>query len=254
MVESTSHYVMVTLRGLESQETTSCHGVEARVIDRMAGAYFDVRDDDAPADRQVVNVDFCSSLTPYSTFTVDTYEENQLKLTGIVEDQDFIEGFKLLFLKLLCYYALDILAEDDRKMILYLGETLFNDLDLQKAAGHFPDAWSDAIGLKDKFDLSANTNDEESNKLQSQRVQDKKQPDNQKQKEKVVLPPKQDEIVDDIGMLLDDLDQELGNSRYQPPQQPYKQKDQPKSKPAIVNQDDDILGMLNDLDDNTIKP
>jgi hypothetical protein len=42
--------MLIAVRGLESQETTSCHGVEAREIDRMIVTYFD-----APSQLELYN-------------------------------------------------------------------------------------------------------------------------------------------------------------------------------------------------------
>jgi hypothetical protein len=40
-----------------------------------------------------------------SEFKVNSYEENQIILTGIIEASDFVKGFKKIYLKMLCYYA-----------------------------------------------------------------------------------------------------------------------------------------------------
>ena len=69
---------MIDIRGLESQETTSCHGVEAREVDRMVQQYFDVPVEDGGErfSAQICNTDFCGTLTAYNRFLVTSYEEN----------------------------------------------------------------------------------------------------------------------------------------------------------------------------------
>lgn len=64
----------------------------------------------------------------------------------------------------MCYYSLQYLNEDDRKLIIHLSENVFTELLTDSALKYFPDDWSLLIGLKEKFEMSAKTNDEDSNK------------------------------------------------------------------------------------------
>ena len=49
-------------------------------------------------------------------------------MTGIVESEDFIEGFKLIFLRMMCHYSMQLLDESDKKMIIHMSENVFKDL------------------------------------------------------------------------------------------------------------------------------
>lgn len=59
LLEYSGGYAVIQFKGLESQETTSCHGIEAREVDRL-----------------VESRDCMTALTLLRQFTVTSYEEN----------------------------------------------------------------------------------------------------------------------------------------------------------------------------------
>jgi hypothetical protein len=44
------------------------------------------------------------AITPFTETTVEAYEENQLKLTGIIESSEFVEGFRAILLQIMCFF------------------------------------------------------------------------------------------------------------------------------------------------------
>lgn len=70
----------------------------------------------------------------------------------------------------MCHQAMQEFDESDRKMIVHMSENLFGDLfsdtrEQDRVLRYFPEKYSQLIGMKEKFDMQANTNDEDSNKM-----------------------------------------------------------------------------------------
>jgi len=74
ILERGESYLIFTLRGLESQDMTSCHNVEACSLNLI------IEDSN-----NCLNTNYFSSLQPKFSSLVETYEENEIKLTGIIE-------------------------------------------------------------------------------------------------------------------------------------------------------------------------
>lgn len=76
---------------------------------------------------------------------MNTYEENQIILTGIIEASEFVEGFKKVFMKALCYFAEEKLDESYTASIKRLARE-FNG-----SESFFPTNFSASIKLDTKF-------------------------------------------------------------------------------------------------------
>jgi hypothetical protein len=112
-------------------------------------------------------------------------------------------------------------------MIMHLSENVYSEFLHDSALKHFPEEWGALIGLKEKFEVAAKTNDEESNKGSVKKHLDE---------------------VDFFLNEMEDSKQQFSKKKTQPPPpQPP-----PKAKQIIQNQDDDILGMLEDLENNIV--
>ncbi|CAD8114394.1 unnamed protein product [Paramecium primaurelia] len=137
ILEYQGGYAVIQFKGLESQETTSCHGIEAREVDRLVeakdcGSYFG------------------SALTLQSQFSISSYEENQLSLTGTIEATEFVSGFKKIYLRMLCYYVLQEITDKNKKSIVELSSKY------EGYENQFPNSFADCIQLKNKFILFKN--------------------------------------------------------------------------------------------------
>ncbi|CAK84266.1 unnamed protein product (macronuclear) [Paramecium tetraurelia] len=131
VLEYQGGYAVIQFKGLESQDTTSCHSIEAREVDRLVNA-------------QDCGSYFGSALTLQNQFSVPGYEENQLTLTGIIEATEFVSGFKTIYLKMLCYQA-QKLTETNKKSIIELSKRF------EGPEHPFPNQFADLIELKTNF-------------------------------------------------------------------------------------------------------
>jgi hypothetical protein len=85
---------------------TSCHNHEANTIDGIIEKVFEKRE------LRWYN-EFLSSIIPLRQVEVMGYEENNLKLTGLVEQEEFGESFREVYLKLLVYFSNQLLDKKD---------------------------------------------------------------------------------------------------------------------------------------------
>ncbi|CAD8125957.1 unnamed protein product [Paramecium sonneborni] len=175
LLEYQGGYAVIQFKGLESQETTSCHGIEAREVDRLmdandCGSYIG------------------SALTYQDEFQVSSYEENQIILTGIIEATEFVSGFKKIYLKMLCYYAQE-LQENNQKSIQELSKRY------DGSENQFPNLFGDLIKLPNKFQQFKNEQIDQQTEI---KIQIKPQP-------KIQI--KHDD--DDIMGMLDDLTKDI---------------------------------------------
>ncbi|CAD8127758.1 unnamed protein product [Paramecium sonneborni] len=179
LLEYQGGYAVIQFKGLESQETTSCHGIEAREVDRLVN----VKDWGS----------FCgSALTYQNEFSVQSYEENQIILTGIIEATEFVSGFKKIYLKMLCFYAQE-LKENNQKSILELSKRYDGN------EHQFPNSFGELIKLSNKFQQFK---DEQTNQQINQQTEMKIQV-----RPQVKVQIKHDE--DDIMGMLDDLSKDI---------------------------------------------
>ncbi|CAD8210057.1 unnamed protein product [Paramecium pentaurelia] len=132
VLENQGGYAVIQFKGLESQETTSCHGIEAREVDRLV-------------DAKDCGSFLGSALTLQNQFLVTSYEENQIILTGIIEAVEFSSEFKKIYLKMLCYYFGQELNENNMKSIIELSKRY------DASEYPFPNSFADLIKLQTKF-------------------------------------------------------------------------------------------------------
>ncbi|EAR99357.2 carrier protein (macronuclear) [Tetrahymena thermophila SB210] len=110
ILENGQNYVVVQLRGLESQEMTSCHSIEANQIDRII--------EETYVKKMCFFKDYLGSIKPVQQFKVKAYEENQLQFTGIITDSGFVQGFKDILLKMLVYFANQVIYMPEDEEII----------------------------------------------------------------------------------------------------------------------------------------
>ena len=85
---------------------TSCHNHEANQIDAIAEEVFVKKS-------MQCYTEIMSSIIPVRQLEVRGYEENQLKLTGLVETSEFAEGFRSIYMKTLVYFVNKLLSKQD---------------------------------------------------------------------------------------------------------------------------------------------
>ena len=75
------------------------------------------------------------------------YEENQIKLTGIVEQEEFCEAFRQAYLKTLVYYCNRLLAKSDESQILKVGQVCLEYIKQAHVDQKFPTQFVELIQL-----------------------------------------------------------------------------------------------------------
>ncbi|CAD8161444.1 unnamed protein product [Paramecium octaurelia] len=187
VLEYQGGYAVIQFKGLESQETTSCHGIEAREVDRLV----DAKDCGS----------LCgSALTLQHKFQISSYEENQLSLTGTIEASEFVSGFKKLYLRTLCYYAQE-LNETHQKSIVDLSKR-FEGYESQ-----FPNSFADNIKLRDLFSSFKNNDLDQQSEI---KIQIKPNPKVQIKHEEDDLLNIIDDFTQDIPQITKKLQQPVG--------------------------------------------
>ena len=119
---------------------TSCHNHEANTIDNMVEAVFEKRE--MPVFR-----DFLGSVIPLRQVFVEGYEENQIKLTGIVESEEFAAGFRSVYLKTLAYFAGQYLDRGDEELVREAAKIGEEYVKRALSEQHFPTDWAQFTDL-----------------------------------------------------------------------------------------------------------
>lgn len=89
---------VVEFRGLESQDVTSCHNIESQTVDNMI-------EETWGASKAGCSGSFLLTvLRPLESRKHMLFEENEIKLTGIIESEEFVTLFRSHFIRVLLLY------------------------------------------------------------------------------------------------------------------------------------------------------
>eukprot|EP00743_Colponemidia_sp_Colp-15_P007004 GILK01007559.1.p1 GENE.GILK01007559.1~~GILK01007559.1.p1 ORF type:complete len:1210 (-),score=242.94 GILK01007559.1:314-3874(-) len=136
VLESGKDYVVLQIKGLEQQETTSCHHVEAGKVDDVF---------EAGLNSNSRNLYASHLLRPLSTVKVPSYEDYKLALTGIIDQRSFVTAANRYFWRSLIY----ILKKDIYKNVRESWASIPVEMeDLEKVLNQFPYEYADQIGLE----------------------------------------------------------------------------------------------------------
>lgn len=84
IVESGVGYSNIVIKGLELQEPTSCHNVEASIIDEVIKNYYPEN-----SERKKYNDYFYHTLSPLRQINIKSYSLSTISLAGIITTKDF---------------------------------------------------------------------------------------------------------------------------------------------------------------------
>lgn len=99
-------YCCVNIKGLELQET-SCHTVEAQRVDELFEDAFEQEEHEGVCS---INEHFGNVLTPCTLLPVKTYSDARNVLSGIIDSQDNLRGFKRDLVKVLVWILVQYCA------------------------------------------------------------------------------------------------------------------------------------------------
>ncbi|KRX07521.1 hypothetical protein PPERSA_11070 [Pseudocohnilembus persalinus] len=139
ILENGREYLVINIRGSESQDPVSCHSHEAMAIDDLTKEVFEKKN--------CINQNFQGAALPITQFNTDGYQENQIKLTGIVEDEDFNKGFREIYLKLIVFYINKFITRSDKDMLYKLTSNIDDYINTKYTKKHFPISWANLINL-----------------------------------------------------------------------------------------------------------
>ncbi len=89
---------------------TSCHSKEAQTIDNIVEYYFNNND-------KKLFTEYFGSVMPMCQFFNLGYEESKLSLTGVVESEEFMKGFRTIYLKIIVFYISKFIFKEDAKFL-----------------------------------------------------------------------------------------------------------------------------------------
>ena len=95
VVERGKNFMTICVRGTELQETTVCHAEENGFINETLKDVWEGRNSSSPH--------WTFSLSPLSSFELNTYDDNKVTLTGLADHPDFRKLFKSNFMRTMAY-------------------------------------------------------------------------------------------------------------------------------------------------------
>lgn len=140
-------YFEIVIKGLELQEATSCHHLEAGFLDTIIDSYDEAKKAGNQLERGEEKTlpqncclepaaPLCLGFTLLFHHEFVCYEETKIRLTGIVENPDFHAVLNKAFLYTLIFF-LEKLSEEDMQEFCQLCQLL------RAENKEFPDAWLD---------------------------------------------------------------------------------------------------------------
>eukprot|EP00753_Platysulcus_tardus_P018177 PLAT6760.2.p1 GENE.PLAT6760.2~~PLAT6760.2.p1 ORF type:complete len:1178 (+),score=446.54 PLAT6760.2:49-3582(+) len=144
VTESGSGYVCLHAKGMELAEPTSCHHVEAGVIDSVFAHAFG--SDDLPLGssgnpRTALNRHVFHLLQPLTQTTVTTYVETKLSLRGVLDGADQLRFVHALFLRVLVWRIMTAMPAVGERMPDGWLRHPIDDADVKLVMRRFPDEW-----------------------------------------------------------------------------------------------------------------
>ena len=97
--------------------------------------------------KSCINPIFQGSALPITQFESDGYQENQIKLTGIVEDEDFTKGFREIYMKLIVFYINKFITKSDKDMLYKITSNIDDYINPKFAKQYFPVSFANLINL-----------------------------------------------------------------------------------------------------------
>eukprot|EP00727_Mastigamoeba_balamuthi_P009820 m51a1_g5460 hypothetical protein (1206) ;mRNA; r:238583-246546 len=140
VIEGGRGYNVFSFKGLELRPTT-CHNEEGREIDRVfEGAYGS--DLEQPA---LLNSYLMHTMTPIAKLPIVAYSVSPSKLTGIVENSEFLREVSSMFWKTLVYNTLREMLQDPNFMSQFSDIPVVPDVFGARADERFPMQWFEFV-------------------------------------------------------------------------------------------------------------
>ena len=143
VLERGSHYLTVTTRGAELQETTVCHDEENGNINELAEEIFEKR--------LCCKPNFLFSLSPLKQIHFDLYQDLKYSLAGSITSPQFADMVKQYFTRIFAYKLAKLLLKEDKALPqIFEGGSLQTE-DLEVVNRFECQQWLTYLHVTDKF-------------------------------------------------------------------------------------------------------
>ena len=143
VLERGSHYLTVTTRGAELQETTVCHDEENGNINELAEEIFEKR--------LCCKPNFLFSLSPLKQIHFDLYQDLKYSLAGSITSPQFADMVKQYFTRIFAYKLAKLLLKEDRALPQIFEGGYLQSEDLEVVNRFKCQQWLAYLHVTDKF-------------------------------------------------------------------------------------------------------
>ena len=91
VLEKGNNYMIYTIKGTELQEMTVCHAEESENLNNIGESIFK---------QNKINTNYAISVSPFKEVGFSIYDDQQVSLTGIIDNPEFASMIKKSFLRI----------------------------------------------------------------------------------------------------------------------------------------------------------